>query len=85
MKSRKKEFTLVECVMVVTILLSVAGLAIRDFVRSVRTSEVNTIHTAAKEYSAVRNMYAAQYRAAPAGASSEQSAGGASVFSTTVR
>ena len=85
MKTREKEFTWVECVMVVAILLFVAGIAIGDLVQSVRVSEENTIHTAAKEYSTVRNMYAAHYRAVPAGAYGEYSTGTASVFDTPAR
>ena len=83
MKSDRINFTLLECVMVVAILLFVAGLAIRALVHSISRSEENTIHAAATEYSAIRYMYADQYRAIPAGGSSEKSAGASLVFSAS--
>lgn len=85
MRSDQRAFTLFECAMVVAILLFVAGVAIRSVARSVRDSEEGTIHTAATEYSAVRNMYAAEYRAVPVSASGANSAGATGVFATPAR
>ena len=85
MKDGKKEFTLLECGMVVTILLFVAAIAIQDLVHSVRMSEENTVHAAATEYSALRNTYAGQYRAVPADAPGVNSASATNVFVTPAR
>jgi Tfp pilus assembly protein PilE len=85
MKNENRNFTLVECLMVVAILMFVASIAIQDLVHSVRASEENTVHAAATQYSAVRNMYAEQSRAVPAGASGVNSTSAAGIFSTPVR
>lgn len=85
MKNEKNPFSLLEWLMVVAILVFVAAIAIQDLLHSVRVSEENTIHEAATEYSALRNIYAEQYRAFPAGASGVNSTSDANVFNTTVR
>jgi hypothetical protein len=54
--------------MVVAILLVVAALGIEDLLHSVKQSEEYTVHAAAAEYLALRNMYAEQDRAVPSGA-----------------
>jgi prepilin-type N-terminal cleavage/methylation domain-containing protein len=84
MKNENKTFTLIECLMVVAILLFVSAIAIKDLVRSVRESEENTVHAAATQYSAVRNMYAEHYRADSTGASGVNTTSVASVFNSPV-
>jgi type II secretory pathway pseudopilin PulG len=83
--SENRNFTLTECLMVVAILLFVSALAIQNLVHSVKTSEEYTVHTAATQYSAVRNMFAEQPRAVPAGASGVNSTSAASILTTPVR
>ena len=85
MKNDKNIFSLLECLMIVAILLFVAATAIQDLLHSVRVSEENTVHVAATEYLALRNIYAEQYRAVPAGASGVNSTSDANVFNTPVR
>jgi competence protein ComGC len=58
MKSEKKEFTLLECVIVVTILVFVAAVAVQNVLHSLKSSEQKTVHAAATDYSSVKNMYA---------------------------
>jgi hypothetical protein len=70
--------------MVVSILLFVASVAVRDLVHSVRVSEENKVRAATTEYSALRNVYAEQYHVAPASLFSVNSTNAASVFSTPV-
>ena len=84
MRNNNKAFTPFECVMVVTILMFVAGVAIRNVARSIRDSEENTIQTATTEYSAVRNMYAAEYRAVPVSVSGANATANASEFTAPV-
>jgi type II secretory pathway pseudopilin PulG len=68
MRNEKREFTLLECVIVVAILLFVAGIAAQKLVHSIKASEEITLHDAATQYLAVKNMYAEQSHAASAGA-----------------
>ena len=81
MRNEKKEFTLLECVIVVAILLFVAGIAARKLVHSLKASEENTLHDAATQYLAVKNMYAEQSHAASADTFSVKSASVESIFS----
>ena len=85
MRNEKKEFTLLECVIVVAILLFVAGIAARKLAHSLKASEENTLRDAATQYLAVKNMYAEQSRAASAGTFSVKSASVESVFSSPGR
>ena len=70
MRNEKREFTLLECVIVVAILLFVAGIAAQKLIHSIKASEENTLHDAATQYLAVKNMYAEQSRPASGGAAS---------------
>lgn len=70
MRNEKKEFTLLECVIVVAILLFVAGIAAQKLIHSIKASEENTLRNAATQYLAVKNMYAEQSHGASAGAAS---------------
>ena len=85
MKSERKEFTLVECLLVVGILLFVTAMAARAFFHSLRASEENAVHAASMQYSAVRNMYAAQYRGVPADTDGVETANASFVFNTPGR
>ena len=85
MTNDKKAFTLFECAMVVAILMFVAGVAIRNVARSVRDSEENTIHTAATDYTAVKNMYTAECRPVPVSVSGANSARPTGIFATPAR
>jgi type II secretory pathway pseudopilin PulG len=85
MKNDGEDFTLLERVMVVAILLFVAAIAIQNVLHSLRESEEDTVHAAATEYSGVRNMYEEQHRAVPVGLSSVNSTGASGVFNTPDR
>ena len=63
MRNDQKDFSLLERLMVVAILLVVAAVAIQGFLHSVTQSEAHTGQAAAAEYSALRNMYSEQDRA----------------------
>jgi Tfp pilus assembly protein PilE len=84
MKNENRNFSLVECLMVVAILMFVASIAIQDLVHSVKAAEEDTVHSAATHYSVVRNMYAEQPRAVPAGPSGVKSTSAAGIFNTPV-
>jgi type II secretory pathway pseudopilin PulG len=62
MKNENRNFTFLEVLMVIAILLFAGTIAAQDIMRAVRTSERNKVHAISREYSAVRNMYAQQYR-----------------------
>ena len=85
MKSEKKQFTLIECVLVVTILVFVAAVAVQNVLHSLKLSEEKTVHAAATDYSSVKNMYAGQDRVAFGGASVEKSRGVMNIFDTPAR
>jgi Tfp pilus assembly protein PilE len=65
MKTERKEFTFVQCLLVVAILLFVTVVAARAFFHSVRVSEENAVRSVRMEYSTVRNMYAEEYPEVP--------------------
>jgi hypothetical protein len=85
MKNDQKDFPLLERLMVVAILLVVAVIGIEDLLHSVKQSEEHTVLAAAAEYSALRNMYAEQYRPVPSGAFGVNTTGTANPFNTPVR
>ena len=85
MKNDQKGFSLLERLMVVAILLVLAAIGIEDLLHSVQQTEEHAAHAAAAEYSALRNMYAEQYRAVPSGASGVNTTGTANPFNTPVR
>jgi len=85
MKNDQKDFPLLERLMVVAILLVVTAIGIEDMLYSVEQSEEHRVHAAAAEYSALRNMYAEQYRAVPSGAFGVNTTGTANAFNTPVR
>ncbi len=85
MRNEKEEFTLLECVIVVAILLFVAGTAARKLAHLIKASEEKTLHDAATQYLAVKNMYAGQSRAASAGTFSVKSASVESAFNSPGR
>ena len=85
MKKGENTFSLLECLMILAILLFVAAIAIQDLLQSVTVSEENTVHAVATEYSALRSIYAEQYRAIPAGASGVNSTSDANIFNAPVR
>jgi len=85
LSNEKKEFTLLECVIVVAILLFVAGIAAQKLVHSIKASEENTLHDAATQYLAVKNIYAEQSRAASAVTFSVNSASTESIFRPPAR
>ena len=80
MEAKKKDFTLLERVMVVAILLFAAAIAVQDLIHSVRVSEEKRVRAAETEYSAVRNMYAEQYRSESTGASAANTTRASLVF-----
>jgi type II secretory pathway pseudopilin PulG len=63
-----KNFTLLERVIVVAILLFAAAMAAQDLIHSAKVSEEKKVRAAETEYSAVRSMYADQYRSETNGA-----------------
>ena len=81
MRNKKKEFTLLECVIVVAILLFVATFAARKLVHSIKASEENTLRDAATQYLAVKNMYAVHSQSASTDTFSVKSASVESIFS----
>ena len=85
MKNDQKDFPLLERLMVVAILLVVTAIGIEDMLHSVKQSEEHRVHAAAAEYSALRNMYAEQYRAVPSGAFGVNTTGTANPFNIPVR
>lgn len=62
MRNAKKDFTLLERLMVVAIIVFVAAIAIQNVLLSVKSSEEQTVNAAKVEYAAVRSMYAGQSR-----------------------
>jgi Tfp pilus assembly protein PilE len=82
MEAEKKNFTLLERMMVVAILLFAAAIAIQDLIHSVKVSEEKKVGAAETEYSAVRNMFAEQYRADSAGASGANTTRASFVFNS---
>jgi type II secretory pathway pseudopilin PulG len=80
MRNEKKEFTLLECVIVVAILLFVAGIAAQKLVHSLKASEENTLHDAATQYLDVKNMYVEQSHSASTVTVSMDSANAESIF-----
>ena len=85
MGNEKREFTLLECVIVVAILLFVVGIAAQKLVHSIKATEENTLHNAATQYLAVKNMYAEQSHAASAGTFGINSASVESAFNAPAR
>jgi type II secretory pathway pseudopilin PulG len=81
MRNEKKEYTLLECVIVVAILLFVTAIAAQKLVHSIKASEENTLRDAATQYLAVKNMYAVQSHAASTDTFSVKSASVESIFS----
>jgi Tfp pilus assembly protein PilE len=63
MSSNNQDFSVKERLMVVAILFLLAVIAIQNFVLAVKTSEEETVKTAAVQYAGVRNMYTAQNHA----------------------
>lgn len=82
MDSEKKNFTLLERVMVVAILLVAAAIAAEDLIHSLKMSEEKEVRAAETEYSAVRSMYAEQNRSESTGASGENTTRASFVFNT---
>lgn len=85
MRDEKKIFTLSECLIVVAILLVVATIAARKLVHSIKASEEKTLHDAATQYLAVKNMYAGQLHSASSVTVSMNSARAESIFGPPAR
>ena len=62
MRNTNKDFSLIERLMVVAIILFVAAIIVQDVLLSVKSSEEQTVNAAKVEYAAVRSMYTAQSR-----------------------
>jgi type II secretory pathway pseudopilin PulG len=67
MQNDHREFSLLDGLVVIAILLLVATIAIQEIVHSIRASEQATIHSAAVEYTALRSMYSGQFRTVSSG------------------
>jgi hypothetical protein len=67
MKNDHREFSLLDGLAVIAILLLVATIAIQEIVHSISASEQATIHSAALEYKSLRSMYSGQYRIVSSG------------------
>jgi type II secretory pathway pseudopilin PulG len=65
MPKTKQDFSLMERLMVVAILLLLAVIAAQNVLLSVRESEEQTVKNATVEYATVRRMYTAQNQVAP--------------------
>jgi type II secretory pathway pseudopilin PulG len=63
MQSVSKNFSLIERLTVVAIILAISAIGIESLLQSVRDSEERTINTGSVEYSTVRKMYAESYPA----------------------
>lgn len=60
MQNGQKDYSFIECLTVVAIVLFLAAIAIQNVMQSVRASEERTLNAAVVEYSSVRSMYAEQ-------------------------
>lgn len=63
MQSASKNFSFIERLTVVAIVLAISAIGIESLLQSVRESEQRTVDTGAVEYSTVRKMYAESYPA----------------------
>jgi type II secretory pathway pseudopilin PulG len=66
MQTNQKQFSLIERLVVVGIILIVSAISVQNVLHSVRTSEQRTLNKAAVEYQTVKGMYAEQDQTAPA-------------------
>jgi type II secretory pathway pseudopilin PulG len=66
MQTDQKQFSLIERVVVVGIILVVSAISIQNVLHSVRASEERTLNKAAAEYETVKGMYGEQGQTAPA-------------------
>ena len=66
METDQKQFSLIERIVVVGIILVVSAISIQNVVHSVKVSEVRTLNKAAVEYETVKGMYAEEGQTAPA-------------------
>ena len=84
METKQKQFSLIERLVVVGIILVVSAISIQNVLRSVRTSEERTLDKAAVEYEAVKSMYAEQGQTVPASIVSGIATGKADISSAPV-
>ena len=63
MRKAQNNFSFLESVMVVAIILVISAIGIQGLLQSVQESEERTKETGAAEYSTVRKMYAESYPA----------------------
>ena len=85
MQNVKQQFSVIERLTVVAILLLVAALAVQNLLQYMAESEEHTLNNAAIQYSAVKNMYAEEGMRIPASMDPLQPASPAKVEYTPVK